>query len=184
MIILFPRSNGSIDSNIDGAERTRPAAVVVINVTRHSNDNRRIPVSLRHSNMYAKNAELDDENGVDGDNDNEDDDDDDDHLRDGDARVHISNGVSVNDSLVTSSVQKRVDLFQKDRFGTVLGCVKAADGEMCSAKQGCDFFNSCCYSSWSRLGDFAGYPLTRRSVRAIEYMCPGSIRFLGTDGCT
>lgn len=54
MSILPPRSNGSLDSNIDGVERTRPAAVVVINVTRHSNDDRRIPVSPEHSNVYAE----------------------------------------------------------------------------------------------------------------------------------
>lgn len=50
--------------------------------------------------------------------------------------------------------------------------------------QGCDFSNSCCYASWVRLAGSGGYMLSARSMRNIEYLCPGSVRFLGVDGCT
>ncbi len=74
--------------------------------------------------------------------------------------------------------------FQQDRPGTALGCVTATDGHMCAMKQGCEFFNSCCYSSWMRMGNAAGYPLSTRTVRAVEFFCPGSLRYLEVDGCT
>lgn len=50
--------------------------------------------------------------------------------------------------------------------------------------KGCEFFNSCCYASWVRLAGAGGYMLSPRSIRNVEYMCPGSVRFLGVDGCT
>jgi len=115
-------------------------------------------------------------------NEDDDDDDDDDNNNNNDGQATSSS--SGNEDRKKPTEQEMLDAFDKNRPGTALGCVAASDGILCASKKGCEFFNSCCYSSWSRLGDYAGYPISARTVRAMEYFCPGSARYLNIDGCT
>lgn len=172
----FPsRMNVSGRPNVRVVVRAPPGVVVVVGQRGGSGRSSARP-------MYN------DENENDDDKDNKyDDDDEEEEENDDDNDVN-------NDSQATTSSsgsnkkrpteQEMLDAFHKDRPGTALGCIRAYDGEMCAAKKGCDFFNSCCYASWFRLGNYAGYPMSSGTVRAVEYFCPGSSRYLNFDGCT
>lgn len=162
---LPPRTSGFSSSN----EYSGTGVTIVVN-TRRSPGGPNVQVSSNTA-VNRPGRRSDDSNftiyrgDADDDDDGDDDDDDDE-----------------DDSNLTE--QEIMDRFEQDRPGTALGCVKAHDEQYCAEKSGCDFWNSCCYSSWARLGGVAGYPLSARTVRAVELFCPGSTRYVDVDGCT
>lgn len=164
----FPsRMNVSGRPNVRVVVRAPPGVVVVVGQRGGSGRTSVQPVNS-------------DENDDDDERDDKDDaDDDDDDNNNGQATTS-----STGSNKKKPTEQEMLDAFHHDRPGTALGCITAYDGEMCAAKKGCDFFNSCCYASWFRLGNYAGYPVSSGTVRAVEYFCPGSSRYLNFDGCT
>lgn len=74
------------------------------------------------------------------DHDHDEDDDDNDHDED-------ENEAAPQSPEQQQAYDQRVwESFKNDRAGTSLGCMVATDGELCAAKKGCGFFNSCCAS--------------------------------------